>query len=209
VSGSDDRTIRVWDAETGNALGAPLLGHTDCVQSVAISPDGSRIVSGSHDKTIRVWDAETGNALGAPLLGHTDCVRSVAISLDGSRIVSCSIDKTIRVWDLSEFINPSQTFGAPAICFSSNPTHALRDASSFLSDSRTPLATSLIITEERWVVGPTGRLLLWVPAYFPHMYAPGNTLTIPDTLQLDLSCFAHGTSWYRFSTEPVRSYVCS
>ena len=109
--------------------------------------------------------------------------------------MSSSGDKTIRVWDLSAFLDPFQTFGTLAMCFSSNPTRALRDTSSFLSDSHTPLATSLVSIPERWVVGPTGRLLLWVPAYFTHVYAPGNTLTIPDVLQLDLSYFAHGTSW--------------
>ncbi|KAG2117466.1 hypothetical protein DEU56DRAFT_748096 [Suillus clintonianus] len=47
--------------ETGKAVGAPFRGHTDSVRSVAISPDGKRIVSGSWDKTIRVWDIEFFN----------------------------------------------------------------------------------------------------------------------------------------------------
>jgi WD40 repeat protein len=37
-----------------------LRGHDDIIESVAFSPDGSKIVSGSQDKTIRVWDAGTG-----------------------------------------------------------------------------------------------------------------------------------------------------
>ena len=78
-----------------------LKGHDDCVQSVAFSPDGSRIVSGSYDKTIRVWDASTGIEMLPPLRGHDDYVRSVAFSPDGSKIVSGSFDKTIRVWDAS------------------------------------------------------------------------------------------------------------
>jgi WD40 repeat protein len=94
-----DKTILVWDADTGKALGAPLRGHTDTVASVAISPDGTHIVSGSFDKTIWVWDAETGKALGPSLQGHTDAVVSVAFSPDGTRIVSSSDDQTIRVWD--------------------------------------------------------------------------------------------------------------
>jgi WD40 repeat protein len=60
VSGGDDETIRVWDAETGEEVVGPLKGHSDGVRFVAFSPDGRRIVSGSDDKTIRVWDAETG-----------------------------------------------------------------------------------------------------------------------------------------------------
>ncbi|KIM72106.1 hypothetical protein PILCRDRAFT_16443 [Piloderma croceum F 1598] len=52
VSGSFDITIRLWDAETGDAIGKPLEGHSSHVNSVAFSPDGSHIVSGSLDETI-------------------------------------------------------------------------------------------------------------------------------------------------------------
>ena len=99
VSGSGDKTIRLWDAETGDAIGKPLEGHSSYVNSVAFSPDGSRIVSGSWDKTICLWDAETGDAISKPLEGHSNTVNSVAFSPDGSRIVSGSLDKTIRLWD--------------------------------------------------------------------------------------------------------------
>jgi len=95
ASGSFDKTICLWDAETGLQLGGPLTGHTDEVWSVAFSPDGKRIASGSLDKTICLWDAETGLQLGSPLTGHTDSVWSVAFSSDGKRIASGSRDKTI------------------------------------------------------------------------------------------------------------------
>ena len=98
VSGSSDTTIRLWDSQTGEQIGAPLTGHTDGVPSVSFSPDGSRIVSGSYDKTIRLWDSQTGEQIGAPLTGHTDGVTSVSFSPDGSRIVSGSSDETIRLW---------------------------------------------------------------------------------------------------------------
>ena len=78
VSGSDDQTIKVWDAGTpacliphlAQNLSAPTLAaaslelkaekqgaHNDAVRSVAFSPDGRTIVSGSRDNTIKVWDA--------------------------------------------------------------------------------------------------------------------------------------------------------
>src|ERR1700733_3453217 len=60
VSGSDNWTIRVWNAMTGETAAGPFTGHTSCVRSVAFSPDGQHIVSGSDDRTIRVWNPLTG-----------------------------------------------------------------------------------------------------------------------------------------------------
>jgi WD40 repeat protein len=97
VSGSYDKTARVWDAETGTEKLA-LKGHTNAVFSVAFSPDGKRIVSGSNDQTARVWDAQTGTEKLA-LKGHTGWVLSVAFSPDGKRIVTGSSDQTARLWD--------------------------------------------------------------------------------------------------------------
>jgi WD40 repeat protein len=99
VSGSGDKTVRLWDARTGQPISAHLRGHESWVSSVAFSPDGSHIVSGSGDMTLRLWDARTGQPIGAPLRGHEREVRSVAFSPDGSRIVSGSGDKTLRLWD--------------------------------------------------------------------------------------------------------------
>jgi len=99
VSGSHDETLRLWDAETGQPIREPLCGHEASVQSVAFSPDGTRIVSGSGDKTLRLWDARTGQPIGEPLRGHQREVYSVAFSPDGTRIVSGSSDDTLRLWD--------------------------------------------------------------------------------------------------------------
>ena len=60
VSGSIDKTIKVWDFKTGECLNS-LEGHSDCVRSIAISPDGKNIVSGSDDTTIKVWDFKNVN----------------------------------------------------------------------------------------------------------------------------------------------------
>ena len=98
VSGNDDKTVRVWDAGTGQQVGDPLTGHTAPVESVAFSPDGTRIASGSFDKTVRLWDAATGHQLGDPLTSHVAGAVSVAYSPDGTRIVSGGWDKTLRLW---------------------------------------------------------------------------------------------------------------
>ena len=96
VSGSQDRTVKVWDAQSG-ALLRSLKGHTS-VSAVAVSPDGCFIISGSWDQTVKVWDAQSG-ALLRSLGGHTGPVLAVAVSSDGRFIVSGSWDGTVKVWD--------------------------------------------------------------------------------------------------------------
>ena len=101
VSGSSDKTVRIWDINTGELL-KTLEGHTYNVNSVAITPDGTKVVSGSSDKTVRIWDINTGELL-KTLEGHTDIVGSVVVTCDGEKVVSgaWSHDNTIRVWDLN------------------------------------------------------------------------------------------------------------
>ncbi|BAZ29595.1 serine/threonine protein kinase with WD-40 repeats [Cylindrospermum sp. NIES-4074] len=98
VSGSDDKTIKIWNLQTGE-LKSTLTGHSNSVYSVAISPDGKTFVSGSGDKTIKIWNLQTGE-LKSTLTGHSNSVYSVAISPDGKTFVSGSGDKTIKIWNL-------------------------------------------------------------------------------------------------------------
>ncbi|KAL5532054.1 hypothetical protein ACEPAF_5618 [Sanghuangporus sanghuang] len=121
ASGCDDRTIRIWDADSGEVVSGPLEGHTEWVRSVTFSPDGKHVASGSDDRTIRAWDASSGElvleghtflvwsvsfspdgsashrALEIGQSGHLDGVTSVVLSPDGNSIASGSDDKTIRV----------------------------------------------------------------------------------------------------------------
>ena len=98
VSGSDDKTLGVWDLE-GSQRPRLLQGHTGYIRTVALSADGERAVSGSNDTTLRVWDLE-GNQPPRILEGHTDCISAVALTGDGKCAVSGSFDRTLRVWDL-------------------------------------------------------------------------------------------------------------
>jgi WD40 repeat protein len=97
VSGSDDNTVRVRDAQSGAEL-LVLRGHKKNVFATGFSPDGARIVSGSWDNTVRVWDAASGAEL-LVLRGHERPVWAAGFSPDGARIVSGSSDATVRVWD--------------------------------------------------------------------------------------------------------------
>ncbi|OQD86920.1 hypothetical protein PENSOL_c082G12047 [Penicillium solitum] len=75
-----------------------LEGHTGSVDSIAWSPDGSRLASASADSTVRIWDPVTGQCA-STLKGHSSYVNSIAWSQDGSRLASASHDNTVRIWD--------------------------------------------------------------------------------------------------------------
>ena len=81
ISASSDRTLRVWDLESGQSL-AHAQGHKDRVNSVAVTPDGKRAISASSDRTLRVWDLEKGRLV-RTLEGHLDVVNAVAVTPDG------------------------------------------------------------------------------------------------------------------------------
>ena len=99
LSGSEDRTVRLWDIESGEPL-AILEGHEAKVLSVDVTPDGGSGVSGSEDKTIRVWDL-MAKRQAAVLTGHDGPVLSVHVLPDGKRLLSHSKDGTLRLWDIT------------------------------------------------------------------------------------------------------------
>jgi eukaryotic-like serine/threonine-protein kinase len=98
VSGGFDKTIRLWNRETG-AVAQMLTGHTDAVRTVAVSRDGQTVASGSSDKTIKIWQLQTGELLHT-LAGHSGPVWSVDISSNGQILASGSYDGTIKLWDV-------------------------------------------------------------------------------------------------------------
>ena len=57
ASGSDDKTVRLWEVDSGQEL-RRFQGHASGVWSVAFSPDGRRLASGSSDQTVRLWEVD-------------------------------------------------------------------------------------------------------------------------------------------------------
>ena len=96
VSGGEDKTVRVWNLETGESR--VLRGHTNGIEAVSMTPDGQMAVSGSWDFAVRVWNLKTGES--TLLQGHEGRLTSVNVTPDGRRAVSGSKDKTVRVWNV-------------------------------------------------------------------------------------------------------------
>ncbi|WP_293125327.1 SMI1/KNR4 family protein [Microcoleus sp. bin38.metabat.b11b12b14.051] len=101
ASGGADRTIKIWDLNTGQEI-CTLTEHTDAVVSLIASPDGKTLLSGSADNTIKIWNLSTSQVIHT-LTGHTCSVLCLAISPDGTRLASGAADSTIIVWDLNTY----------------------------------------------------------------------------------------------------------
>jgi WD40 repeat protein len=99
AAGSKDRTIRVFEIETGDLV-ASLRGHQGYVEGVAFSPDGAILASASVDATVRLWNAGDWSP-GGTLRGNLDTVRGVAWTADGASLIACSLDSTLRIWESS------------------------------------------------------------------------------------------------------------
>lgn len=104
ISGSTDKTIKIWDMDTGQLL--KTLHANSKVYSVSISSDNQKIASGCNNRSIKIWNALTGQLLNTIIGAHTEYITSVSFSGDCLKIVSgCGIDpaeltSSIKIWDV-------------------------------------------------------------------------------------------------------------
>ncbi len=97
ITGSFDKSIKVWELESGNSLHT-LEAHEQEVTAVNISSDGSKIITGSEDKTVKLWKLETGNML-RNFTGHNGAIFGVVMTPNDKYIISISEDKTAKIWN--------------------------------------------------------------------------------------------------------------
>jgi WD40 repeat protein len=97
VTGSDDKTLRLWDLETGIVL-KKMEGHNSHVRALAVSRDGQIIASGNFDGEIIAWHCETGESLTKPIKAAACWIRSLDFSPDGTVLATVSYDKCMTTF---------------------------------------------------------------------------------------------------------------
>jgi WD40 repeat protein len=89
----------VWNLKSGKQMGDDWRDGDSPVYSIALSPDGKRVVSGSDDGAVRLWDIDTCKVI-KKWTGHTGAVQSICWGRDGRRVLSGSTDGTAKQWDV-------------------------------------------------------------------------------------------------------------
>ncbi|KAG2356066.1 hypothetical protein BDR07DRAFT_1492391 [Suillus spraguei] len=110
VTASRDKTLRLWDLETGFVL-KKMEGHRNCVRSLAVSQDGQLIASGDDSGKIIVWHGETSKSLTQPIQAHSDRIYSLDFSPDGKVLASGSWDKTTKLWNTKTWQQQAEPIG--------------------------------------------------------------------------------------------------
>jgi WD40 repeat protein len=179
ASGSQDGSITVWDAITGEQgfsfQAHDRQGHVRCL---AFSPDGGRLASASWDKTVKVWNfdplREAKLVPRLPPLQHPKGVTQVAFSPDGTRLASGGDDRCVRVWDVTTGEQVLAVPGHESVAFSPDghylAAQGKEDATVGIWDAHTGQRTALLAghngpvmslrfsKDGRWLATATGDL---------------------------------------------------
>ncbi|KIX05167.1 uncharacterized protein Z518_06039 [Rhinocladiella mackenziei CBS 650.93] len=99
VSGSRDKTLRIWDLETRRLRGKPLVGHSQSVLCLQFDPSEKEdlIISGSSDASVIIWRFSTGQKIHEIPSAHEESVLN--LRFDHRYLVTCSKDRRIKIWN--------------------------------------------------------------------------------------------------------------
>ena len=150
VSGSDDKTVKLWDIQTGGVVKV-FTGHTGCVYSVSISADHTMIASGSEDDTICLWDIQTGEC--HCVIQQQGTVKHISFSpIDPQYILSVSNNK-VKQWDING-LQISPAYSGSHVAFSPDGIQFVLCNKAVItvqnSDSRAIIAEFYVVNGSAW-----------------------------------------------------------
>ncbi|KAI6224383.1 hypothetical protein M3Y99_01405900 [Aphelenchoides fujianensis] len=187
LSGSWDKTLRLWDLNTGKTS-RQFISHTKDVLSVAFSADNRQIVSGSRDNTIKLWNtlAQCKLTLAEKDECHSHWVSSVRFSSSTANpsIVSAGWDKVVKVWNLSNCRLKTNHVGHTGYI---NATCVSPDGSLCASGGKDGIANLWDLNENKHLYLLPGTGIINALAFSPNRYwlcaASGSSIKIWDLEQ--------------------------
>lgn len=202
ITGSKDKTLRLWDLKTGVVL-KKMVGHSNGVRALAVSLDGQLLASGDGSGEVITWDRESlAWVTQASIKAHSSLIYTLNFSPDGTVLATGSSDSTTKLWNTkTRLLQGHQiTCSGPVLCVRYSPSGALLaiatqsnieiyhpDTSNSLQDSRaTPNLTYHSCGR------PTVRTLfqgeiLKIPAYESGMHRPGRRSVVSGLVILTVS----------------------
>lgn len=121
VSGSRDKSIRIWDLDTKRLKRSPLVGHMKSVLCLQFDPSEKEdiIMSGSSDRCVIIWRFSTGEKIHELTNAHMDSVLN--LRFDKRFLVTCSKDRTIKIWNRNDMLPTDENY--PKFSKSSGPRY--------------------------------------------------------------------------------------
>jgi hypothetical protein len=183
-SASRDRTVKIWDAQSGACV-QTFEGHSDSVTSAAFSSDGRRVASASHDKTVMIWDAQSGA-----------CVQTFGVNR--------------TVFDLSFHPTNSSLYTEVGVIALNEPTTSNTTPVTSFSrerqdpqDLQEPQYRSCGVSSDRLWITWNSQNWLWLPPE----YRPGCSAVAPSGLAVALGCRSGRVLVFGFCTAAISKYV--
>lgn len=135
LSGSADRTLRLWETATGHCLHT-FETDVGSVAAVGLSFDGRLALSGGTDGTLKLWEVAGGHCLRTCRAEDDDVLTCASLSFDGRLALSGSTDGSVRLWDVGggRLLHRLHGHTGPvhSVCLSADGRLALSGSAQFL-----------------------------------------------------------------------------